>query len=104
MLGERNQTQIKKEALLLGRRTAGREQEDVFGERHATHEILGEISATHRDPLARRGGDRGSGGPRFADQHGVPFGVRSLRFPRAANGCKTIVGQYQRRRRCQTPP
>ena len=73
MLGERNQTEIKKETLLLGRRPAGRQQKHIFGEGRAAHEILSEIAAAHDDPIARRGGDRGSGGPRLADQHGVPF-------------------------------
>ena len=89
MLGERNQAQIEKEALLLGRRPAGREQEDVFGEGRATHEILGEIAAAHRDPVARRGGDRGSGGPRLADQHGVPFASD----PFASRGRRMGVGR-----------
>ena len=73
MLGERHQAEIEKEALLFGRRPAGRKQEDIVGEADAAHEIIDEIEAAHRDPVARRGGDRGSGGPRLADQHGVPF-------------------------------
>ena len=98
MLGERNQAQIEKEALFLGRRPAGREQEDILGEGHPTHEILGEIAATYRDLVARGGGNRGSGGPRLADQHGVPFASDPFASPRVSNGCRTIVGQYQRRR------
>ncbi len=35
MLGERDQAQIEKEALILGRRPAGREQESIVGEGHA---------------------------------------------------------------------
>ena len=76
MLGERDQAQIEKEALLLGRRAAGREQKDIFGEGRAAHEVAGEIASAHRDPIARRRGDRGPGGSRLADQHGVPPGAR----------------------------
>ena len=45
----------------------------TVGKARAAHEILGEIAAPHCDPIARRGGDRGSCGPRLADQHDVPF-------------------------------
>ena len=33
-----------------------------------------------------------------------PPGVQPPRFPPSANGCRTIVGQYQRGGPCQTPP
>ena len=35
---------------------------------------------------------------------GDPPAVRTPRFPLAAKGCSTIVGQYQRGGPCQTPP
>src|SRR5271166_6449383 len=70
MLGERDQAQIKKKALLLGRRPAGREQEDKLGERRGTHEVLGEIASADRHPVARGRGNRGRCGPPLADQHG----------------------------------
>ena len=73
MLGERDQAQIKKEALLFGRRPASRQKEDIVGETRAAHQVIGEVAASHDDPIARRRGDRGSSGPRLADQHGVPF-------------------------------
>ena len=71
MLGERNQAQIEKEALLLSRLFAGREQEGVFGEGQAAHEVVGEVASAHHHPVARRRGDGGPGGPRLADKHHV---------------------------------
>ena len=73
MLGQRDQAQVEKEALLIGRRPAGRKKEDSVDEARAAHEVIGEVAASHDDPIARRDGDRGSCGPRLADQHGVPF-------------------------------
>ena len=64
MLGERDQAQIKKKALLVGRRPAGREQEDKLGERRRAHEVLGEVASAHRHPVARGRGNRGRCGPR----------------------------------------
>ena len=72
VLGESNQTQIEKKALFLGRLAAGRQQENIFREGRATHELFGEIPPAHHDPVARRGRDRGLRGSRLADQHGVP--------------------------------
>ena len=69
MLGERHQAQIEKETLLVGRRPAGREQEDELGERRAAHEVLGEVAPAHRHPLARGGRNRGRCLAALADQH-----------------------------------
>jgi len=94
MLGKRNQAEIEKEALRLSRRPAGREQEGIFGEGQSAHEVVDEVASAHRHPVARRRGDRGPGGSRLADQHRALPASQTPRFPPAANGCRTIVGQY----------
>ena len=104
MLGERDQAQIEKEALLVGRRPAGREQEDKVGEARSAHEVVGEVAAAHRRPGRSTRPRSRSCGP------GLPISMASPSrpIPSASRvwrmGIGAIVGQYQRGRGCQTSP
>ena len=96
MLGDRDEAQIEKEALLLGRRAAGREEVEEFGESGPAHQIAGEVASAHADPIGRSGGDRSLRGSGLADQHArLLLRARPYRFSRQAQllwqyDCRTI--------------
>ena len=80
------------------------EQEEKIGEAHAAHESSARSRPLTVTLVAGRAAEIAVvAAPALADQHGSSRRPNP-RFPRAANGCRTIVGQYQRGRACQSPP
>ena len=71
MFGERDQTEIEEEALVVGRRAARREKKDELGEARATHQIGGQVAPANPNPVGRRGGDLRLSRAGLADQHDV---------------------------------
>jgi hypothetical protein len=51
VLGDRDEQQVEKEALVVGRFAAGEQQVEVLGEAQPAHEVAGEVSSPHLDPI-----------------------------------------------------
>ncbi len=78
MLGDRDEEEVEEEALVLGRLVAGQQQVHVLGEGQTTHQVTGQIAATHLDPIGVGLRDPTDRAARPADRHSPSSSRTSL--------------------------
>ena len=69
MLGDGDEEQVEKEALLVGRLLAGHQEEEELGEGHPPHQVARQVAAADQDAVRIRGAERRFRLSRLADQH-----------------------------------